>query len=262
MRKTKDLIKKLIKGIMFWSLVVVLFICIAQYVKEIVFSDPQRISDNLSPRLEHLSYLSIEKRVYDADRPITYSLSYMNLIPLGRVNISAKEIENYILLRADVSVADFINNLYTIKAGVQSLIDKQKFYPYKYVESTKFDVKEKKKEIIFYPNKNMAQREGKKYKIPPMTFCPLSAFYYLQLQDLALYRVHKIKLLSKEEIYVLEARVTQEDGDIVVIEGQVRREDLSSSHGAKFEFYVSKKFRIPLLIKIKTNSGTIIARAI
>ncbi|RLE47177.1 MAG: hypothetical protein DRJ31_09280, partial [Candidatus Methanomethylicota archaeon] len=125
-----------------------------------------------------------------------------------------------------------------------------------------FDIKEKKKEIVFHPEKNIAERDGKKYKIPPMTFCPLSAFYYLQLQDLALYRAHKIKLLSKEEIYILEARVTEEKGDVVLLEGEVRREDLSSNHGVAFEIYMSKEFRAPLLLKIKTAAGVIIARAI
>ena len=255
-------LKKLIKRIFVSILIILIFVCIAQYIKEVVFSDPERILENISPSLKYLAYLPVKERVYDPDRTITYSLSYMNIIPIGRADFSAQEKGNYILLKAEAKVSDFINNLYEVDAKAFSLIDKNKFYPYKYIEKTTFDIKKKEKEIIFYPDKNIAERDGKKYKIPPMTFCPLSAFYYLQLQDLTLYRSYKIKLLSKEEIYVLEARVTEESDDIVLLEGEVRRQDLSSNHGASFEIYMSKKYRVPLLMKIKTAAGIIIARAI
>lgn len=255
-------IKKFIKRTIAGILIVLVFVCIIQYTKETVLGNPKRILDNISPRLKHLTNLSIAEKVYNADRPITYSLSYMNIFPIGKAYFSAQKRKNHILLKATAKVSNFINSIYPVEAGVWSRIDKEKFYPYQYVEVTKIPEKEKKKEIIFYPNKNMAERDGKKYKIPPMTFCPLSAFYYLQMQDFSLGKTYKIKLLSKEEIYVLEVKVVEEEGDIVALRGQVRREDLSSTHGASFEFFVSKEFRVPLLIKIKTHSGTIVARAI
>lgn len=258
----KQFVKQVAKKVIMWIFILFILVCVAQYVKESFFSDPERILENISPRLKYLTYLPIEERVYDPDRTITYSLTYMNVIPMGKADFFVQKKENYILLGAEARVSDFINNLYEIKAKVWSMINPEKFYPYKYIEFTKFDIKEKEKEIVFHPDKNIAEREGKKYKIPPMTFCPLSAFYYLQLQDLTLYRAHKIKLLSKEEIYVLEARVTEEKGDIVLIEGEVRREDLSSNHGAAFEIYMSKEYRIPLLMKIKTAAGIIFVRAI
>lgn len=256
--KIKKFTKRIIAGI----LIVLVFACGIQYIKETVLGNPKRILDNISPRFKHLTNLSIAEKVYNADRSITYSLSYMNIFPIGKAYFSAQDKKNHILLKATAKVSDFIRSMYEVEAGAESTIDKEKFYPLKYVEITKTPEKEKKKEIIFYPDKNMAEREGKKYKIPPMTFCPLSAFYYLQLQDFSLGKTHKIKLLSKEEIYVLEVKVIEEEGDIVVLSGQVRREDLSSTHGANFEFFVSKTLRFPLLIKIKTHSGTIIARAI
>lgn len=255
------LFKVVMKRILKSLLVLFMFIGIAQYVKESYFNDPKRIFENTRSKYQDLSYLSLKNKIYGPDISITYQLTYMNFIPLGQVHMSVEDREDLIMLKAIAFPAGYLKNMYGVEAEIYSTIDKDRFFPLKYVESVKILERKREKEIIFYPEKNLAEREGKKYKIPPMTFCPLSAFYYLRLQDLGLGKAYKIKLLSKEEIYVLNAKVVEDKDGVVKLVGQARRKDLSSQHGASFELFVSKESRIPLLMKVRTSTGIIAARA-
>jgi len=234
-----------------------------QFIKESNLSRPEVIYKNIISKYKNLDDLELKSLVYSPQRKIELLVSYGNLIPLARVKIqSQKGSSGKIKLIGLAKTGKFPSVFCKAGAEITSIIDKTNFLPKKYIEDIYYAQKKEYKEITFDQRKNIATREDNKYKVPPMTFCPLSAFYYLQLQDLELGKLHQIKLISKEEVYVLEVKVAGEEGDIVMLDGQIRREDLSSRHGAAFECWMSKELRIPLFLKIKTPVGIVTARAI
>jgi hypothetical protein len=251
--------KRIIIGI----LLVLVLACLVQFVKETVLSDPRRIYAKVMPKYKSLSGQEIKDIVFSPDRDVKMLMRYMNIVPLGKMQLKAEGVSgSRIKLSAEASPASWISVFYRASAKATSLIDNSRFYPEKYTEDLSYGDKRETKEIIYDQKKHLALRENNKYKIPPMTFCPLSAFYYLQLEDFEVQSIHQVKLITKEEVYLLEAKVLEIEDDIIRLEGQVKREDSSSTHGAEFELWISQELRVPLLFKVKTPAGLMIARTI
>jgi len=252
----------MVKKVILSVLVVIILICLIQFVKEVTLNNPQKIYDNIFPEYKYLVDLPVKGKVYNSQRDVVFALTYMNLIPLGKVEMSAEEIDDHILLKAVVKVAGYVKKFYKVEVQVQSLIDKNTLYPLKYTEIINLPEKKRRKEIIYNQDTHIMERKGKKYKIPPLTLGPISAFYYLQTQDFELGRDHEMIIVSKEDVYLLKMEAVEKTGNIFKMKGQVRRRNLSSSHGTSFTLWISEDLRIPLLFKVTTEAGSLTARAI
>ncbi len=251
--------KKMVLGI----IILLVVVGLVRFVVGTVLSDPQKIYNKVMPGYKSLSGRQIKEIVYSKDREIRMLMSYANIIPLGQVKLSVREFSaRELKLTAQASTPGWIDAFYDASAMASSLVDKVNFYPSQYFENISYGDKKETKEIVFDQKRHIASREGNKYKIPSMTFCPISALYYLQVQNLKPESIHQIRLITKEEIYLLEAKVIEINDDVVKLSGQVKREDLSSQHGAEFQLWISAELRIPLLFKVKTPFGQMIARTI
>jgi len=227
-----------------------------------VLNSPTRIYKKTKAKYEELTGLSIKEVVYSPERNTTYALRYMTIVPMGTAKMFVQEKGRKILLNAIAEPISFINNIYPVKAKIESLIDGKEFYPLRYRETTITPEKEKNKEMVFYQSKNIMEREGNKYKIPSMTFCPVSAFYFLQVQELAVGQDYEIPLISKEDIYLFKMKVISKKDNIFKLKGSVRRRNLSSSHGADFTIWIAEDTRTPLLFKVWTQVGSLTGRLI
>ena len=250
------------KKVILVSFLVIVLICLVQFTKESILNNPQKIYDNIFPKYKYLTDLSSKDKVYASQRNLTYTLTYMNLIPLGKVGMFAEKEGKRILLKAAVELIDVAKKLYKVEVRVQSLIDKNTFYPLKYTEIINLPEKKKMKEIVYNQSTHIMEREGKKYKIPPLTLCPISAFYYLQTQDFKLGQKYEMNIVSKEDVYLLKMEAIEKKGNIFKLKGSVRRRNLSSTHGTDFTLWISEDLRVPLLFKVTTEAGSLTARAV
>lgn len=250
------------KKIALYTFIGVAFIVTICVVKESVLNNPTRIYNKTKSKYEGLAGLSAKEIVYSPKRGTTYALRYMTIVPMGKAKMFAKEEGRKVLLNAIAEPISFIKNIYPVQAKIESLIDKEEFYPLRYREITVTPEKERKKEMVFYQSKNIMERDGNKYQIPSMTFCPVSAFYFLQVQNLEVGRDYEIPLISKEDIYLLKMSVISKKDNIVKLKGSVRRRNLSSSHGADFTVWIAEDIRTPLLFKVWTQVGSLTGRLI
>ena len=248
------------KKIALYTFIAVVFIIIICIVKESVLNNPTRIYNKTKSKYEDLVGLSAKEIVYSSKRNTTYALRYMTIIPMGKAKMFAEEKGRKILLNAIAEPTNFIKNIYAVKAKIESLIDGKEFYPLRYRETTITPEKEKNKEMVFYQSKNIMERDGNKYQIPSMTFCPVSAFYFLQVQELAVGKDYEIPLITKEDIYLFKMKVISKKDNIFKLKGSVRRRNLSSSHGADFTVWIAEDIRTPLLFKVWTQVGSLTGR--
>ena len=250
------------KKVMLIVLVLVVLVCLVQFTKESILNNPRKIYENIFPNYKYLADLSAKDKVYVSQRNLTYALTYMNLLPLGKVRMSAEEDGGRILLKAVADVAGYVKKFYKVEVQAQSLIDKNTFYPLKYTEIINLPDRKKVKEMVYDQNRHIMERKGKRYKIPPLTLCPVSAFYYLQTQDFKLGKKYEMNIVSKEDIYLLKMEAVEKEGNIFKLKGSVRRRNLSSSHGTDFALWISEDLRIPLLFKVTTEAGSLTGRAL
>ena len=211
------------KKVMLVILMLIVVVCLIQFAKESILNNPQKIYDRIFPNYKYLVDLSSRDKVYTPRRNLTYALTYMNLVPLGKAEMSIEEADSYILLKAVAKLTDVVKTIYEVEAQVQSLIDKDTFYPLKYTEIINLPDKKKVKEMVYDQSGHIMEREGKKYKIPPSTLCPISAFYYLQTQDFELGRKHELNIVSKEDIYLMKMEAVEKKGNIFKLKGSLRR---------------------------------------
>lgn len=236
--------------------------CLMQFIKESALDDPEKIYESIYPIYKDLTKFSVKDRVCSPRRKIVYTLRLYNVIPIGNATMFTKNQSGNILVKTVAMASNWVTQFYRIEATSESLIDRDKLYPLRYTEVIITADKERKKEIRYYPDRQIMERDGKKYKIPAMTFCPISVLYYLRVQDLVVGEKHKLNLISKEELYIFEVEVIEKKGKIFKLIGEVRRKDLSSLHGAKFTFWLAEDLRIPLLFKVSTPVGNLTGRAI
>ena len=117
------------------------------------------------------------------------------------------------------------------------------------------------KEILFYPEDNIVERENNKFKIPDKTYDPLSVFFKFLSKEFVIGEPIVLNLLSKEEIYEFNVTPKNLRNDVYKLEGEVFRKDRSSKHGAKFSMWVlGGDVRVPLLVKIVSAAGPIYLR--
>jgi len=218
------------------------------------------------PVLEAGSFKNHSDWLWQTGRTFVFEVVYMNIFSPGTATMSVKE-ETFIdgkpviNLEAVMEPNEFFKEIYDSKMVISSAIRKDTKVSLWYQELTSTPEKDKTKEIVFDPDENIAVREEIKYRIIGNTYDPLSAFFNFLSSDFSIDEPIVLNLLSKEEIYEFKATPVELKDNIYKLQGEVYRQDKSSSHGAKFTLWVKNdNVRIPLLVKVVSAGGPIYLR--
>jgi hypothetical protein len=196
-------------------------------------------------------------------RKFSFDIIYMNVFCAGEAKLFIKEEKQIpaFIIKAEVGPNDFLKRLYDAKMVITSTVDANNKISLIYDELSQTPEEKRSKEIIFNPVARIAQREGIKFKIPDYTYDPLSAFFNLLDAEFKIGKPIILNSLSKEEIYEFKATPVQLQGGIYKLEGEVHRQDKSSTHGARFTIWVKDaNMRIPLLMRVVSAAGPIYVR--
>jgi len=204
--------------------------------------------------------------VWESDRTFVFDVCFLNLFVAGSAKLHIAGMTDFqnqdvVVLEATAEPEEVFKKIYNGKMVLNAGIGKDSKESLWYREVTITPEKEKTKEILFDPAKNLATREGKQYQIPSGTLDPLSVFFALLSKEFTVGKEVVLNLLSKEEIYVFKVTPKAKTDNIYILSGEVFRQDKSSSHGARFSMYIyNDKVRVPLLIKVSTGAGPIYLR--
>ena len=102
----------------------------------------------------------------------------------------------------------------------------------------------------------------------PNTHDPLSAIFYLMQKGLDGGNEIDLSINTNQTNYRIYGRVSQKKKitiggrifDICLVEGHVKRRDGSIRHSSNFSMWFLQKPRLPVLIKVFTNMGSVTAR--
>lgn len=229
-------------------------------IKETIENKPERIINKLPKE---------KWEIFDPNVELVYGAKYMNIIPVGTVSFKVKrsgEFQNKEVyhLVAHAETGSLLSFFYETKAVIQSYMDVEKLYSYRYWEEMCLPEGERRsKEILYDQEEYIAQRNGYKMKILPATQDPLSALFYLRAQRLEPEKEFSINILTDEENYEMKTNVLAKANDICHLVINVARWDRSSPHGVNFHVWMSDdERRLPLLIKAKTKAGPVTLRLV
>lgn len=251
----------------FTSIFILIFIiAIAIVTINIYKNNPQRILKSLGKEIYTISNDKLKTHsdwLWQADRRFTFDIIYMNIFSPGTASIVIKE-EGQIpafIIEAEVSLNDYFKKLYDAGMAIKSTVDKDNKLSLRYQELSYTPEKTRSKEIVFDPVANIAQRAGIKFKIPDSAYDPLAAFFNLLNSEFNIGEPIVLNLLSKEEIYEFKATPIEFKNNIYKLQGEVHRQDRSSTHGATFTIWIKNGgVRIPLLIKVVSAAGPVYLR--
>ncbi|MFC1646345.1 DUF3108 domain-containing protein [Candidatus Omnitrophota bacterium] len=204
--------------------------------------------------------------LWSEGRAFVFDIIYMNIVSPGTVNFVLNDGgifkgESTFKLKATVKQSELFKKIYKAGIVISSIVKKSNGAPLEYNELITTPEEEKTKKISFFPSKNVAEREGIKFKIPDNTYDPLSVFFNFLSSDFKIGEEIVLSLLSKEEIYDFKITPIEMENDIYKLVGEVYRQDRSSTHGAKFTIWVlGGEVRVPLLVKVVSAAGPVYLR--
>ena len=255
-------------------IILILFLFIAIIIVGVIsfnsyLNNPSAISKKIKLQVEKTSvdkFLSYSDWLWNAGRSFTFEILCMNIFSPGSAELTVKGFESFdkqhtFLLEAKLQPNSFLTNMYNANMELTSVVFKGSKHPLRYEETSTTPEKVKTKVIIFDRIQNIAEREGIKYKIENDTQDPLSVFFNLLDTDYKIGEPVVLNLLSKEEIYEFKVVPVVLKDNIYKLEGEVYRQDRSSTHGAKFVMWIKDgAVRIPLLIRVVSAAGPIYLR--
>jgi hypothetical protein len=226
-------------------------------IKDKIFDTPEKSKHQIEVFLGKSAKKDLVFNIFGSNKELVYKMYYWSLIPLGEFKFVTKvdDLGNQFSLQATTDKS-FAEKIIKANARVTSYFSKNIQLPYKYEERTEVKGKVKTKEIIFDQANLITTREDKKFKIPTDTYDPVSAFVQALIMPLTKGSEQKIKMVSGEELYILKATVIKEDSGIAEVILDIKRENLTSSHGANFHVWITQdSARIPLVFKSWTPAG-------
>lgn len=235
-------------------LIVFLILLCAGILKDKILDTPQRSKQKISSFLAKTGKNDIEANIFKTDKTYVYKIYYLALIPMGELKFISRvdDLGNTFGFQASTEKS-FVEKFITAKAGVKSYYSKNIRLPYKYTEITDVKGKVKTKEIIFDQANLITTRGDRKFKIPLNTYDPVSAFVHMLSLPL---KAQNIKFVSGEEVYCLKSSSLNEMAGIADVLVDMRREDLTSSHGATFHVWITNdNARVPLVFKCFSPVG-------
>jgi len=234
-------------------------------------NNPQRIFAKIQDQVtatDRQEFNSFQDWLWKTDRAFVFDVIYMNMSSTGTTTMKVVEQTPFdgnqaYVLEAVMQPNQFIKSAYDAKMSIRSIVSQKEKASLFYQEKTTTPEKTKIKEIVFNPAQEIAERDGIKFKIPALTFDPLSVFFAFLDREFTIGKPIVLNLLSKEEIYEFSIEPIELASDIFTLKGEVRRKDRSSAHGAKFTIWVlNQKTKVPLLAKISSAAGPIYIRLV
>lgn len=257
------------KKILLFSIAILLVFIFFNLVFNVFSNIPNLIYSNNAKEIND-TIVSSDKGykdwLWEENREFSYVIIYLNIFSPGSCTFSvSRDIldngERGFVLSASFDENDFFKKIYDAKMTISSQVRNDSKVPLVYREASTTPEKEKTKEILFYPEDNIAKRENNKFKIPDKTYDPLSAFFNFLASEFIIGKPVVLNLLSKEEIYEFKVVPRELKNEIYILEGEVFRKDRSSRHGAKFTMWVlNGDLRVPLLVKVVSAAGPIYLR--
>ena len=230
-----------------------LFLCLVAVVKDKVFDTPQ----NSFKKIKLEPSKDTETGVFKRNRTLVYKMYFWSIIPMGELRFitTAKEPDIIFSFQASTNGA-FVEKFVTAQAQVASYFSTKDLLPYKYTEWTAVKGKIKKKEVLYDREGLLSLQGEKKIKITKETYDPVGAFIHMLTLSLKAGKDCAIPFLSGHDMYILKARLLKEDRGIDEVEIDMRRENLTSSHGGHLHVWLTAdNNRVPLLFKSWTPAG-------
>jgi len=195
--------------------------------------------------------------IFDSDKTFVYKMYFWSIIPMGELRYSTQTRDSDVVFSFEaLTKKSFVEKFITANARVESYFSKKDLLPYKYVEITKVNGKVKQKEVFYDRAKLLSVQGDKKIKISRDTYDPVGAFVHMLTLSFEQKKDYKIPFLSGHDMYVFKAKLINKVQDIDEISIDMRRQNLTSSHGGHLHVWITAdNNRIPLLFKSWTPAG-------
>jgi hypothetical protein len=210
-----------------------------------------------------------------------FLLNYLAVIPVAQARMEYLGPEGFrgrklIHIRAEAKTFDYARSVFHAGAAVDSYVDPKSSKAVYFLQHLEMIGKPDENKEIYYDQKDnimvsTGSRGTERLAIDKNTFEPLSAFLFIQNLELAAGTEFDLSLNTNQKDYFLSGKCVSRDlvriGDknynILLIEAQVRRKDKSPRHGftLKIWFLEDGKRKIPLLVRVMTNIGPVVAVA-
>ena len=244
----------MLKKIKISILVIFLALVTSAIVKNVFFDTPDNCLKKIKSRT---SKNDIEADHFKTNRTFIYKMYFWSIIPMGELRYSTQAGATGIVFSFEaLTKKSFIENFINAQARVESHFSKKDFLPYKYAEKTVVNGKIKQKDVLYDRDKLLSVQGDKKIKITRDTYDPVGAFVHILTLPLELNKDYSIPFLSGYDMYLLKARLLKKGRRIDEIDIDMRRQNLTSSHGGHFRVWVTAdNSKIPLLFKSWTPVG-------
>ncbi len=233
---------------------VVLFL-LSALVKDFIFDSPQSCLETVSRSLGRDPDRAAE--LLNGNVTLVYRINYLSLIPMGTLKLSRAARENGPVFTLEASSEKSIAEPFVhADARIETTYDGRSNMPSRYSEITQVNGKLKTKDIEFDRENQIATYGDMKVKITEDTYDPVGAFLAASGQEYPDDKEHTIRLLSKKDLYLMKSRKIRQAVRLMQLSIDVKRENLTSSHGAAFTVWMmTGKSPIPLIFKSWTPGG-------
>jgi hypothetical protein len=250
--KRKDEMLKKIK--IFLMILIVGLICTG-IAKDKIFDTPENAYKKLGFFADQNN---LDTNIFGISRVLTFKLYYWSLIPMGELRFVTNASRQDTIFSAEaLSKGSFVGNFITASARIESHFSKKDdLLPYKYVETTNVKGIIKTKEVLYDRQALLSIRGKKKTRISKDTYDPLGAFIHMLALPLETGESSDILFISGGDLYNLRAALLKEGPRIMEVLVDIKRQNLTSSHGGTLHVWVSNDDRrIPLAFKSWTPAG-------
>lgn len=232
------------------AIILLASIVLAAIAKDVFFDTPASGKQKLD--------LSLKKHS-GSIKTLTYRMHFLSLLPMGTLEFTTQSSGTETMLIFEASPrGGIMQDKIAASARLESHLSQDGDLPLRYVERTKYKEKMKDKTIDFDRKNCIAVRGERKIKIPQDTYDPVSAFHKILHRELAKGDRYSVRCISEDVIYVLSADVQDDTGGMLKILMEIKREDGTSGHGARFTVWVVKgaeNMFLPVLFKSWTPVG-------
>lgn len=221
--------------------------------KDKVFDTPE----NAFKKISRLAVNEdIKANVFGTSKVLTYKMYYWSIIPMGELRFVTDASEKSVVFSAEArSQRSLVGNFISASARVESHFLKKDLLPFKYVETTNVEGKVKTREVFYDRERSLAVWGDKKVRISGGTYDPLGAFMRTLSSEWDAGRDAAIPFISSGDLYNLRATLLNQDKNIQEIAIDIKRQNLTSSHGGGLHLWMTSDSRIPLVFKSWTPAG-------
>lgn len=240
-----------LRKIKYGILIVFLILICAGIVKDKIFDTPEKDKQKIASFLEASAKKNLKTNIFETNKTFVYKMYFWSLIPMGELRFKTQvdDLGNIFSLEA-TSQGSCVDKFIRAKADINSYYSKNIHLPYKYTEITQVEGKTKTKTIILDQANLIMATRNLKFKIPLNTYDFISAFVSMLTKPLKKGSEGKIRFVTGKNIYILKSTVLDEANGMVEILVDIRRENLTSNHGARFRVWITQdNARVPLVFK-------------